>query len=283
MHAGIEDTSPLQAWLDRHDSIFVLTGAGISTNSGIPDYRGDDGQWKHRAPINYRSFLEDRFAHRRYWARSLIGWPVVARASPNRAHARLVDLNARGKLSQLVTQNVDGLHQKAGHPDVIDLHGRIDQVICLACQCRMPRADVQQLLIDANPQWVAARADIAPDGDADVDELECAQFRAPQCPHCAGMLKPDVVFFGENVPRDRVESATQVLRRSDAMLVVGSSLMVYSGFRFARMAREAGLPLAILNRGTTRADDIATLRLKVDCELALASISDGAVDPCHQS
>jgi NAD-dependent SIR2 family protein deacetylase len=261
----------LQAWLDAHRSVFVLTGAGVSTHSGIPDYRGADGEWKRSAPITWQAFIGDPAMRARYWARSFVGWPVVERARPNRAHAALVTMEAQGKVSMLVTQNVDGLHERAGQRAVIDLHGRIDQVACLACATRVPRADVQAMLADANPDWTAITAAAAPDGDADLEHLDFSGFRAPACPHCGGMLKPDVVFFGENVPCERVHAAAEALRRSDAMLVVGSSLMVYSGFRFARMAREAGLPLAILTRGITRADGIATLKLHADCEAVLAA------------
>ncbi len=265
-----EAAQALRAWIERHRSIFVLTGAGVSTNSGIPDYRGADGEWKRRAPITWQVFLQDPSARARYWARSFVGWPVVAQARPNRAHAALAALEAQGRLALLVTQNVDGLHERAGHHEVVDLHGRIDQVACLDCHARLSRASVQALLEAANPDWVGLVAVAAPDGDADL-EHDSATFVPPRCPHCGGMLKPDVVFFGENVPRSRVETATSALRRADAMLVAGSSLMVYSGFRFARMAHEAGLPLAILTRGVTRADALAGLKLHADCESTLAA------------
>jgi NAD-dependent SIR2 family protein deacetylase len=261
----------LRTWLDRHRSVFVLTGAGVSTASGIPDYRGEDGAWKRRAPVTYQDFVRDAATRARYWARSFVGWPVVAGARPNRAHAALVALEARGHVPMLVTQNVDGLHARAGQRAVIDLHGRIDEVVCLACTMRLPRASVQTLLAEANPDWTAISATAAPDGDADLERLDFDRFRTPTCPRCDGLLKPDVVFFGENVPRMRVDAAAEALQRADAMLVVGSSLMVYSGFRFARIAREAGLPLAILTRGVTRADALATLKLHADCEAVLAA------------
>lgn len=262
----------LRTWLDTYRSIFILTGAGVSTNSGIPDYRGADGQWKRRAPITWQAFVQDPAMRARYWARSFIGWPGIAAARPNRAHTALAALEAQGKVSMLVTQNVDGLHARAGQRTVIDLHGRIDRVVCLGCSTRTPREAVQALLADANPGWVDITATAAPDGDADLeDHLASGRFRPPACPRCGGMLKPDVVFFGENVPRARVRTATDALQRSDAMLVLGSSLMVYSGFRFARMAREAGMPLAILTRGITRADHLATLKLHADCEAELAA------------
>ena len=260
----------LRTWLRTHRRIFVLTGAGISTNSGIPDYRGPDGQWKRKAPITYQDFVRDPLMRARYWARSFVGWPMVARATPNRGHAALVALEAHDRLSTLVTQNVDGLHARAGQRAVIDLHGRIDAVVCLGCGTRVPRQSVQARLAMDNPQWRDVIAASAPDGDADLDDLDFSRFHPPPCPNCGGLLKPDVVFFGENVPRDRVESACAALRAADAMLVVGSSLMVYSGFRFARMAREMDLPLAVLTRGVTRADTLSTLKIDADCEATLA-------------
>ncbi|HEY1142266.1 MAG TPA: NAD-dependent protein deacetylase [Lysobacter sp.] len=266
-----EAAGALRGWLDAHGSVFVLTGAGVSTGSGIPDYRGPDGEWKRRAPITYQAFVQEPAMRARYWARSFVGWPIVAAAQPNRAHASLAALESRGQLSMLVTQNVDGLHERAGHASVIDLHGRIDQVVCMACGTRASRASVQMLLAEANPQWLAVTASTAPDGDADLDHMDFSAFQPPACAQCGGLLKPDVVFFGENVPRQRVHSAAAALHRADAMLVCGSSLMVYSGFRFARMAREAGLPLAILTRGRTRADELATLKLHADCVATLAA------------
>ncbi|HEX6833167.1 MAG TPA: NAD-dependent protein deacetylase [Rudaea sp.] len=260
----------LSAWLAAHRRVFVLTGAGISTGSGIPDYRGPDGLWKRNPPITYQAFVRDAAMRARYWARSFVGWPVVAKAQPNRAHAALVELETRGRIAGLVTQNVDGLHTRAGQRDVIDLHGRIDQVTCTQCAVRCTRAEIQERLAHDNPAWTDRRATTAPDGDADLDGVDFSAFRAPLCIDCGGLLKPDVVFFGENVPRERVDAAHAALASADAMLVVGSSLMVYSGFRFARMARERGIDLAILNRGVTRADAIADRKFDADCGAALA-------------
>ena len=259
----------LRDWLDAHRRVFVLTGAGISTPSGIPDYRGPDGSWKRSAPITYQAFMRDPAMRSRYWARSFVGWPVVARAKPNRAHASLVALEERGRTTALVTQNVDGLHTRAGHRAVVDLHGRIDRVVCTSCAARSDRADIQSRLAETNPAWAGLTADTAPDGDADLNHADVSSFRAPSCTRCNGVLKPDVVFFGENVPRERVAVTQAALAQADAMLVVGSSLMVYSGYRFARTAHERGLPLAILTRGVTRADDLATLKLDTGCEEAL--------------
>jgi len=273
MPATARHAPALADWLRAHPRVFVLTGAGCSTASGIPDYRDRDGTWKRKPPVTYQAFVQDPATRARYWARSLAGWPMVARARPNAAHRALAELEARGRVAKLVTQNVDGLHQRAGSHDVLDLHGRIDAVRCLACDARVPREDVQAQLAARNPEWTHAveAAAIAPDGDADLDAIDTTTFLAPQCVACGGLLKPDVVFFGENVPRARVDAAQAALQASDAMLVAGSSLMVYSGYRFALKAREAGLPLAILTLGTTRADALATLKLDAECGRTLES------------
>jgi len=264
----------LREWLQSHRRVFVLTGAGISTGSGIPDYRGPDGAWKRRAPITYQAFTRDASMRARYWARSYAGWPMVERARPNHAHAALVALESRDRIRAVVTQNVDGLHSLAGQREVLDLHGRIDQVICLQCRTCVPRSEIQAELAEAHPDWTAALATIAPDGDADLEPIDPDRVRPPSCRACGGMLKPDVVFFGENVPAERVAAASQALRDADAMLVVGSSLMVYSGYRFARMAHESGKALAILTRGVTRADPLASLKLDVDCVPVLAAAAE---------
>ncbi|QDH70226.1 NAD-dependent protein deacetylase [Marilutibacter alkalisoli] len=262
-------THALGEWLQRHARLLVLTGAGCSTNSGIPDYRDANGEWKRQPPITFQAFTGDPLARARYWARSHVGWPVMGHARPNPAHHALVRLEAQGGIELLVTQNVDGLHQRAGSRAVVDLHGRIDTVVCLGCDLRLGRADVQAMLDSLNPDWRGLHATTAPDGDADLDGLDFGRYRIPDCPACGGLLKPDVVFFGESVPRERVEAVRAALTRADAMLVVGSSLMVYSGYRFARAARELGLPLAILTRGVTRADNLATLKIEDDATLVL--------------
>ena len=266
MHAVVaeSDAAILRDWLAPYRRVFVLTGAGCSTRSGIPDYRDGNGQWKRAQPVTYQAFVGDPIVNARYWARSFVGWPRVAQAQPNPAHHALAAWQAGGAVSALVTQNVDGLHQRAGSAAVIDLHGRLDGVVCLSCASSQSRADMQGWLAERNPDWARLEAATAPDGDADLDGRDFSRFRVPACPHCAGMLKPDVVFFGENVPRPRYLQAQDALRSSDAVLVVGSSLMVYSGYRFVRSAHEAGLPIAIVNRGRTRADDLATL--KIDAE-----------------
>ncbi len=262
--------SPLAAFIDRAQRLFVLTGAGCSTDSGIPDYRDADGQWKRTPPVTYQAFMGEPGTRQRYWARSLLGWPRFGQARPNGTHAALAALEARGQLEVLLTQNVDRLHQRAGSRAVIDLHGRLDQVRCMGCEVRIPREDVQHLLLASNPGWDLLDAAQAPDGDADLDGLDFSGFQVPACPHCGGILKPDVVFFGESVPRDRVATVQAHLAQADAVLVVGSSLMVYSGFRFVQAAANAGLPVAALNLGRTRADELIGLKIAEPCADALA-------------
>jgi NAD-dependent SIR2 family protein deacetylase len=271
---GQEDTDRLHEFVRSSRRLFVLTGAGCSTESGIPDYRDEAGAWKRRPPVQLRDFLADDRARRRYWARSLAGWPLIAQARPNAAHGALARLERGGYVADLVTQNVDGLHQRAGSRAVIDLHGRLDEVECVVCGEARTRADLQDELAALNPAFVARPADAAPDGDADLGETDCSSFRVPLCRACGGLLKPCVVFFGEAVPRARVEHALACVKTADALLVAGSSLMVWSGYRFARLARERGIPLAIVNLGRTRADELATLRVQARCGQALAGIAD---------
>lgn len=265
-------TKPLAEFVAAHRRLFVLTGAGCSTDSGIPDYRDRHGDWKRTQPVTYQAFVGDRATRQRYWARSLIGWRRFGAAQPNATHRALARLEQQGGLSLLLTQNVDGLHQAAGSENVLDLHGRLDQVRCLACELRLPRADFQTALQAMNPAWAQLDAAYAPDGDADLENQDFAAFRVPACPRCGGMLKPDVVFFGENVPRNRVASAMQALADADAVLVVGSSLMVYSGYRFVHAAVRAGKPVAAVNLGRTRADPLLSLKIEQPCAEALAFI-----------
>lgn len=251
----------LNAFLERHPCLFVLSGAGISADSGIPDYRDHQGNWKRPPPVDHRDFVTQHSCRQRFWARSLVGWPLMARAKPNAAHRGLAELEQRKQIELLVTQNVDGLHQRAGSTRVLDLHGRSDSVLCLGCQQRYSRTQVQQRLADDNPDFRDLQASAAPDGDADL-ERDFSDFRLHDCDRCGGILKPDVVFFGDQVPKERVSMAMDALSRADAMLVVGSSLMVYSGFRFCRQAAQQGKPMAAINLGRTRADDLLSLKLQ---------------------
>jgi len=273
-HAGAE----LQHFIEQHPRLFVLTGAGCSTESGIPDYRDAGGGWKRAQPMNYQDFMADAYNRQRYWARSFRGWYLMRRCQPNIAHRALARLQRCGRVEQLVTQNVDGLHQAAGSTEVIDLHGQLDRVRCMGCERRLPRELLQEQLSELNPTFEALLARDAPDGDADLEGADYASFRVPSCAHCAGILKPDVVFFGESVPAHRVEAAMQHLLRSDAMLVVGSSLMVYSGYRFARAAAESGKPIAAVNLGATRADAMLTLKVTQPCGPVLGRLQ--IATPC---
>jgi len=261
----------------RHPRLVVLTGAGISTGSGIPDYRDDDGEWKRRAPVQYLDFMRREATRKRYWARSFVGWPVMAEARPNAAHDAIARLERSGRAHHVITQNVDGLHQRAGSERVIDLHGRIDAVGCTECSTTLSRASLQVELESLNPDWTGTEARAAPDGDADV-ERDPAGFRVPDCPTCGGVLKPSVVFFGESVPRPWVDAAYAQVAEADALLVAGSSLMVFSGYRFARSAAADGKPVAIVNRGRTRADELASLKVEADCGRVLTAVADGLVE-----
>jgi NAD-dependent SIR2 family protein deacetylase len=257
----------------RRKRLLVLTGAGISTASGIPDYRDDNGEWKQASPIQYQDFLRTPLAQQRYWARSAIGWPRFSTAQPSRAHHALCVLQDAGHVYSIITQNVDGLHQRAGSQRVIDLHGRLDQVMCLDCGRITPREALQVWLIEHNPQLQQARASAAPDGDARLENLDFASIRIPLCEQCNGRLKPNVVFFGENVPAERVAHSFNAVENADALLVVGSSLMVYSGYRFVKRAHELGIPVAAINRGVTRADDLLDLKFALDCDSALSAVT----------
>lgn len=254
----------------------MLTGAGCSTDSGIPDYRDENGDWKRARPVMFQAFVGDLDTRRRYWARSLVGWRRFGHARPNDAHRALARLEQQGRTEVLVTQNVDGLHQSAGSAEVIDLHGRMDQVRCLGCERRSGRERLQRRLLELNPDWARLDARDAPDGDADLEGLDFSSFEIPACEDCGGLLKPDVVFFGESVPRERVAAALEAVHRADAILVIGSSLMVYSGYRFAQAASKAGKPIAAVNLGRTRADALLALKVNQPCVAALAFLLDGA-------
>jgi NAD+-dependent protein deacetylase sirtuin 4 len=252
----------------RRGRIAVLTGAGCSTESGIPDYRGPGSSARRRAPIQYLEFTGQETARVRYWARSAGGWPRVAHAVPNPAHEALAGLECAGLVAGVITQNVDGLHGKAGSTRVVELHGSLSRVRCLSCGIRIARSAYQLQLLEANPEWAAhvvghashgARVGGAPDGDAGVPDDLLDGFRVPPCAACGGICKPDIVFFGENVPPATLADAWQVFESADVLLVAGSSLTVFSGRRFVYRARDAGMPVAIVNLGPTRGDDLATV------------------------
>ena len=262
--------SALRDFIDAHPRLAVLTGAGVSTSSGIPDYRDEQGEWKRARPVEFRPFMTDASVRRRYWSRSTVGWPIISRATPNAAHRALAHLENSGFVQSLITQNVDGLHTAAGSRNVIDLHGKLDLVRCMSCGHTLPRAELQRQLLERNPDWARIEGRVAPDGDVDIEGRDYSQFVVPDCPRCGGILKPDVVFFGENVPPDRVARAFEDVAKADALLVVGSSLMVYSGYRFAEAAANAGKPVAAVNLGRTRADHLLTLKISEPCAEALS-------------
>jgi NAD-dependent SIR2 family protein deacetylase len=254
----------------RGRRLVALTGAGLSTDSGIPDYRGPTSV--PRSPMTYAEFRSGPPARQRYWARSHVGWQHLHRADPNDGHRALAAMETGGPLAALITQNVDGLHQAAGHRRVVDLHGRISAVICLDCSERSSRERLHARLAAANPGFGQdVPAAIAPDGDAVVAGIDA--FVVVDCESCGGVLKPDVVFFGENVPKERVAHCYQLVEDADALLVAGSSLTVMSGLRFVRAAHRREVPIVIVNRGATRGDDLATLRVDAGCSEALSAFA----------
>ncbi|OOG86834.1 NAD-dependent deacetylase [Pseudomonas sp. A25(2017)] len=264
-----EPLDQLQAYLAGR-RFLVLTGAGISTPSGIPDYRDSDGVRRGRQPMMYQEFLAQAEARRRYWARAMLGWPRVRQARPNAAHEALAELQARQRITGLITQNVDTLHDQAGSQDVIELHGSLHRVLCLDCGQRSQRQQIQQLMETENPYLAGVDAVQAPDGDTLLDPAFEARFQVPRCPHCGGeRLKPDVVFFGENVAPLTATRAVQAVEQADGLLVVGSSLMAYSAFRLCRAIKDQGKPLLAINRGKTRADELLDLKLEEPCEQLL--------------
>jgi NAD-dependent SIR2 family protein deacetylase len=253
----------------------VLSGAGLSTESGIPDYRGPTGLARRAEPMTYQAFTGAPAARQRYWARSHLGWQHIARAAPNQGHQAVAELQRHGLLSGIITQNVDGLHQQAGARDVIELHGSLSRVICLGCGERTPRTELDQRLRAANPAWDAQAGQVNPDGDAVLDDGATGQFRVVDCLRCTGALKPDVIFFGENVPPGRVADCYALVSAARALLVLGSSLTVMSGYRFVRHAAKLGIPVAIINQGATRGDAQAALVLDAPLGPTLTALTTG--------
>jgi NAD-dependent SIR2 family protein deacetylase len=253
----------------------TLTGAGVSTDSGIPDYRGPGAPV--RTPMTYQEFASGPDARRRYWARSYLGWARMHRAEPNRSHHALARLDAAGQVPLVITQNVDGLHERAGTRAVCALHGRIADVVCLSCRQRTSRAALQERMALLNPGFAAAHVTAATRPDGDVDLESTSGFAVPGCERCGGVLKPDVVFFGENVPKPRVQRCVEALESAEALLVAGSSLTVLSGFRFVRHAHKLGMPVVIVNRGRTRGDDLATHKVDTGCAELLTALADAAL------
>ncbi|MFW0754838.1 NAD-dependent protein deacetylase [Pseudomonas sp. H11T01] len=253
----------------------ILTGAGISTPSGIPDYRDNDGVRRGKAPMMYQEFLSAPASRRRYWARAMLGWPRIRQARPNAAHEALATLQTKHHIAGLITQNVDTLHDQAGSQDVIELHGSLHRVVCLDCEQRSDRHGIQLVMEAQNPYLAGVDAVQAPDGDTLLDPAFEARFQVPRCPHCDGeRLKPDVVFFGENVAQATAAKAIRCVEQAAGLLVVGSSLMAYSAFRLCRAMAEQNKPLIAINLGKTRADDLLDLKIEGSCEQLLPLIAE---------
>lgn len=264
--------SALSAFLRRSERLFVITGAGVSAPSGIDTYRDHSGAWQRGAPIQHQDFVHRYEARQRYWARSMRGWPAFRDARPNAAHRALATLESRGRVQMVVTQNVDGLHQQAGQRRLIELHGNLARIVCLTCGAAGDRSAVQTWLETHNAAWLGDPVLAGPDGDAEfVSVRQFADFAVPTC-QCGGTLKPDVVFYGDSVPGTRVEAVSDALERSDGVLVVGSSLMVYSSYRFLKAAKRRSLPIAAVNLGRTRADDWLDCKWEADSAQALPAL-----------
>jgi NAD-dependent SIR2 family protein deacetylase len=272
--ASQDQAHALAAFLARYPKALVLTGAGLSTASGIPDYRDRDGVRRGKQPIQGPEFRKSEAVQRRYWARSMVGYPALSQAAPNPGHKAIAVLEARGGIGSVLTQNVDGLHQQAGSQAVLELHGNIHAVVCMTCRARFPRGLIQLQLVEKNPGIADANAAPLPDGDAQLEPEAQEHFRLPACLHCGGALSPDVVFFGDNVPPERTAAALEQMARADALLVIGSSLMVYSGFRFCRLATETGKPIAAVNLGRTRADHLLSLKIEASSEQILPRVQE---------
>ena len=268
----VPQVEQLTDFVHANRPLFVLTGAGCSTESGIPDYRDTNGAWKHAQPVQYQDFIQRHTTRQRYWARSMLGYPRVANAQPNLAHKALAELERIGLVSTLVTQNVDGLHQKAGQRNIIELHGSLAMTRCMDCGRRYSRKLIQDRLVETNAEFTQQVAEMAPDGDVQLGQADVAGFAVPDCNECNGILKPDVVFFGESVPRQRVTGSFSSLKQASGMVVVGSSLVIYSGYRFCRFAETNNIPIAAINLGYTRADSQLTLKLELNCVDALSEL-----------
>ncbi len=282
--AGVTTGAARLAELLRERRVVVLSGAGLSTESGIPDYRGPGRREPVRRPMLYQEFMADPAARARYWARSAVGWPRFQRARPNAGHRALARLEAAGVVQGVLTQNVDGLHQAAGSRRVLDLHGSVARVRCTGCGAELSRWEMQDRLLGLNPALGhlgaegegpsgPGSAQARPDGDVHLPRDAAQGLRVPPCDACGGILKPDVVFFGENVPRDRVAEAWQIFDAGDLLLVVGSSLTVFSGRRFVLRAVRDGVPVAIVNLGPTRGDDCAVLKVEAATGVLLPPVA----------
>ena len=270
------NSDKLLSVLKNKQKIWILSGAGISAPSGIPTYRDHKGNWQAGNPIQHNDFITQESFRKRYWTRSMAGWIITGHAKPNAAHQAITQLQKSGLLSKIVTQNVDRLHSNAGAKEVIDLHGRIDKIICLDCGEKSKRADYQPRLVELNPDlkdYIERVTSIAlPDGDANIDDYDTESVNIPSCESCDGTLMPDVVFFGGVVPKERVNLAFKTLAEADCILVIGSSLKVFSGFRFPRWAHQNNLPLYAINQGKMRGEDMFDLVVPESCEEILPEL-----------
>ncbi|MBQ1089359.1 NAD-dependent protein deacetylase [Streptomyces sp. B93] len=270
---GTTDLEPVADAL-RAGGVLVLSGAGLSTESGIPDYRGVGGSLSRHTPMTYQDFTASAAARRRYWARSHLGWRTFGRALPNAGHRAVAAFGRHGLLTGVITQNVDGLHQAAGSAEAVELHGSLERVVCLSCGALSPRRELAVRLAEANRGFAPVAAGINPDGDADLTDEQVGDFRVLPCTVCGGVLKPDVVFFGEAVPPGRVEHCRALVREAASLLVLGSSLTVMSGLRFVRQAARAGKPVLIVNRDATRGDQYAVARVALPLGGALTTVAE---------
>ncbi|MFA7323734.1 MAG: NAD-dependent protein deacetylase [Candidatus Nanopelagicales bacterium] len=267
-HIAVQSLASLVASGD----VAILSGAGLSTESGIPDYRGPLGLARRGTPMTFQAFISGPEPQRRYWARSHAGWTRMSSAKPNLGHRAVTELEQQGLLAGVITQNVDGLHSAAGTRNVIDLHGRLDRISCLGCHERTTRESLNARLHAANPDWLAVAVAVNADGDVELSDTAVDGFSVVDCLRCGGVLKPDVVYFGERVPSDRVDASFAVIDRAAALMVLGSSLTVYSGRRFVVRAAERGIPIAIVNDGFTRCDDLAAIKLSLPLGEVLAEL-----------
>ncbi|XP_041971661.1 NAD-dependent protein deacylase Sirt4 [Aricia agestis] len=276
----IQDTKKLREFISRHEKLLVLTGAGISTESGIPDYRSEGvglyARSNHK-PVQYQEFVKSSKVRQRYWARNFVGWPRFSSIQPNNNHFAIRELEKKGKVTAIVTQNVDRLHQKAGSENVIELHGSGYLVKCLSCSYEICRHKLQEILDTRNPDIKNNFSMIRPDGDVELSKEDVEKFQPPTCPECRGPLKPDIVFFGDNVPKPRVELVRSHVSKSDAVFVLGSSLTVYSSYRIILQAKEENKKVVILNIGPTRADELADLKISTKCGDVLMEICNNSI------
>lgn len=273
LRPGSTDPAPVAEAL-RAGGVLVLSGAGISTESGIPDYRGEGGSLSRHTPMTYQEFTADAPARRRYWARSHLGWRTFGRARPNAGHRAVAAFERHGLLTGVITQNVDGLHQAAGSEGVVELHGSLHRVVCLSCGALTPRRELARRLEEANPGFQPVAAGLNPDGDADLTDDQAKDFRVAPCTRCGGILKPDVVFFGEAVPPQRVARCRDLVAEASSLLVLGSSLTVMSGLRFVREAAQAAKPVLIVNQAPTRGDQHAAARVALPLGTTLTAVAD---------